>query len=142
MKFNVFNILHYLSKYSYTTFRECVNYGACPDLYLNETTNEDEGERDSYGSIQTSNTIEGNVTECNSLINEFRFFLLAENLNLVSPTFEKSCHPIEAATRSFGITSSLERKRLLKMMFSKIEPDLTRLAFSEKTDGLYCNLTR
>ena len=95
-----------------------------------------------YGSIHTANTIEGNVTECNSLINEFRFFLLAENLNLVSPTFEKSCHPIEAATRSFGNTSSQERKRLLKMMFSQIEPDLTKLVFPENTGGLYCNLIR
>ena len=88
------------------------------------------------------NEIQENITKCSSLINEFRFFLLAEKLNLVNPMFETKCHPIANAIQVFDEKSTLQRKRLLQMMYSQIEPDLTKIARANKTDGLNCNLTR
>ena len=88
------------------------------------------------------NEIQENITKCISFINEFRFFLLAEKLNLVNPMFETNCHPIENAIQLIDEKSALERKRLLQMMYNQIEPDLTKIATANKTDDLNCNLTR
>ena len=56
--------------------------------------------------------------------------------------FETKCHPIENAIQVFDKKSTVQRKRLLQMMYSQIEPDLTKIATDNKTDGLNCNLTR
>ena len=88
------------------------------------------------------NEIQENITTCNSFINEFRFFFLAEKLNLVNSMFETNCHPIENAIQVFDEKSTLERKRLLQMMYCQIEPELTKIATANENDGLNCDFTR
>ena len=122
-------------------FSECATRGACPDFNFIRTGGVDEniGERNSFGSLKIRKTKEENITKCNTLINEFRFFLLAEKMNLVSPFFENNCHPIDGTIHSLGTKSLLPRRKVLKMMFNQIEPELTKLQVANKSDAFLCN---
>ena len=124
-------------------FSECASRGACPDLHFFQTGGVDRniGERNSFGSIEMQNRNEDSVTKCNALINEFRFFLLAEKMNLVSPFFENNCHPMDGTIHSFGEQSPSTRKKVLKMMFNQIEQELIKVSVANKSETSLCDFT-